>query len=129
METQALHKTQTGIASEFFVAAELTRRGYHVTLTLGNTKAIDLIVEKNTKLIPGQVKGIQRTKSINWNVSIKNVRKDVIYVPVNLHRDSLMQPEYFVLTGNEMKKHLKPTKSGRDYIDYNYVKRLGFQDH
>jgi hypothetical protein len=129
METEKLHKTQTGISSEFFVAAELARRGYNVTLTFGNTKAIDLLVEKKSKLIPVQVKGMQRTKSICWNLSIKNIREDVLYVLVNLHSDTLEQPEYFVFTGKEMKKNLKPTKSGRDYIDYYFVKRLGFQDN
>lgn len=55
-----LNKTNTGIASEFLVAGELARRGYNVTLTLGSTKSIDLLIEKINKLIPIQVKGIQR---------------------------------------------------------------------
>jgi len=70
---EVLHKTQTGIASEFLVAGELARRNYTVTLTFGNTKAIDLLVEKNGRLIPIQVKGIQRKKSICWNIKVTTI--------------------------------------------------------
>jgi len=128
MIKENLHKTQTGIACEYFVAGELSRRGYNVTLTSGNTKAIDLLIEKNKKLIPIQVKGIQRIKSICWNISEESIREDIIYVLVNLNADSYNQPEYFVLTSEEMDKHLKRVKSGRHYIDYNYVKRMNFID-
>ena len=37
------------LAGEYFVAAELYKRGYSVALTLGNTKAIDLFVERGLR--------------------------------------------------------------------------------
>jgi hypothetical protein len=123
-----LSKSHTGIAAEFFVAAELSRRGYNVTLTLGNTKSIDLLVEKESNLVSIQVKGIQRTKSICWNLKRTSLREDIIYVFVNLNADTLSLPEFFILTFEEVKTHLKEVKSGRDYIDYNYLKRLDFED-
>jgi len=52
----------------------------------------------------------------------------VTYVLVNLNSDTLESPEHFILTEDEVKKHFKPTKSGRDYLDYNLAKRLGFQN-
>lgn len=52
MSEDLLHKSNTAISSEFLAAGELARRGYNVTLTLGNTKAIDLLIEKEGKLIP-----------------------------------------------------------------------------
>lgn len=125
---QELTKNHTGISAEFFVAAELSRRGYNVTFTLGNTKAIDLIIERDTKLISIQVKGIKRTKSICWNLKRTSVRAGIIYVFVNLHADTLLSPQYFILTSEEVTKHLKPTKSGRDYIDYNYMKKNDFEN-
>lgn len=129
MPKELLHKTNTGISSEFFVAGELARRDFNVTLTFGNTKAIDLLVEKNGKLIPIQVKGMQRTSSICWNVSLDKLKDPaLIFVLVNLHADTFQQPEYFVLTAAEVKEHFKPTKSGRDYLDYNLAKRLGVQN-
>lgn len=123
-----LSKSHTGIASEFFVAAELSRRGYNVTLTFGNTKSIDLLVEKESNVIPVQVKGIQRIKSICWNLKRTSLREDIIYVFVNLNADTLALPEFFILNYEEIKAHLKTVASGRDYIDYNYLKRLDFKD-
>lgn len=60
MSNELLHKNNTGISSEFLVAGELARRGFNVTMTFGNTKALDLLVEKEGKLISVQVKGIHR---------------------------------------------------------------------
>ena len=106
MDRIALHKTQTGISSEFFVAAELARRGFNVTLTFGNTKAIDLVVEKNTKLIPVQVKGMQRSASICWNISVSKIdRDDLMYVLVNLHADTLEAPTLRTLSTVGKIKH------------------------
>ena len=73
MPEELLHKMNTGIASEFLAARELARRGFNVTMTFGNTKAIDLLVEKNEKLIAIQVKGIQITASICWNINLSKV--------------------------------------------------------
>jgi hypothetical protein len=38
-----LSAIQTGIAGEYFVAAELTRRGHVAALTLRNTRGIDVL--------------------------------------------------------------------------------------
>lgn len=130
MAKELLHKTNTGIASEFLVAGELSRRGCNVTMTFGNTKAIDLLIEKEGKLIPIQVKGIQRKKSICWNISLSKLKgQSIIYVLVNLNADTYDHPEYFILTEKEVSKHFKPTKSGRDYLDYNLAISLGFQNN
>ena len=129
MAIELLHKTNTGIASEFLVAGELARRGYNVTMTFGNTKALDLLIEKNGKLISVQVKGMQRKKSICWNISLSKLGGlSVMYVLVNLNADSLEHPEFFILTEKEVKKHFKPTKSGRDYLDYNLAIKLDLQN-
>ena|ERR1035438_6533060 len=104
MTEELLHKTNTGIASEFLVAGELARRGYNVTFTLGNTKAIDLLIEKDGKIILIQVKGIQRKKSICWNISLSKIKDhSVTYILVNLNADFFEQPEYFILTEAEVK--------------------------
>ncbi|MEO7045482.1 MAG: hypothetical protein ABI091_09280 [Ferruginibacter sp.] len=98
-------------------------------MTFGNTKALDLLVEKDGKLLSVQVKGIQRVKSICWNISLEKIDNlKAFYVLVNLNADTLENPEYFVLTEAEVKKHFKLTKSGRDYLDYKLAQKLGFQD-
>lgn len=129
MSNELLHKNNTGISCEFLVAGELARRGFNVTMTFGNTKALDLLVEKEGKLISVQVKGIQRVKSICWNISLSKIGNlKAIYVLVNLNADTLESPEYFILTEKEVKQYFKETKSGRDYLDYKEAKKLNFQD-
>lgn len=98
MADNILHKTQSGIAGEFFAAGELARRGFNVTLTFGNTKAIDLLIEKEGKLFPVQVKTIQRRKSICWNISLSKIEGNhFCYILVNLNVDTLASPEFYIL--------------------------------
>lgn len=131
MDYELLHKSSTGVASEVLVAGELARRGYNPTITLGNTKAIDLMAEKNGNVLKIQVKGMQRTKSICWNISLEKMNDpSLVYILVNLHADELGEkyPEYFILTSDEVRKYFKPAKSGRDYLDYNLALQLGLKD-
>lgn len=128
-----LLKTQTGIACEYYVAGELSRLGYNVTLTFGNTKSIDLLIEKDDKVIPIQVKGIQKTLSVCWNLDKRKIKEKVFYVLVNLHVDKPKdKPEFFILTSSEARELFKNTlKQGenRTYLDYRTLKKLnGYQD-
>ena len=123
-----LHRNQTGIAGEYFAAAELTRRNFIVSVTLGNTKSIDLFAEKDGKPFMFQVKTIQRDKSITYNLNRDTIKKDCYYIFVNIHADTLVSPEYFILTSADVVKHLRLAPSGRDWIDYNYLKKNGFEN-
>ena len=110
-----LEKSQTGIASEFYVAGELSRLGYNVTLTFGNTKAIDLLVQKQNVVLAVQVKGIQTTKSICWNLDKTKIsdNPNLYLVLVNLHADRPQtKPEFFILKSTEAKKLFKDTPKG-----------------
>ncbi|MEW5676443.1 group I intron-associated PD-(D/E)XK endonuclease [Flavobacterium enshiense] len=126
-ETKLQH-SQTGIASEFYVAGELSRLGYNVTFTFGNTKSIDLLIEKDNNIIAIQVKGIQRTKSICWNIDKTKVKGNIFYVLVNLHVDAPSEkPEFFILSSYEvLELFTSPPKSGdkRAYLDYKKLKNL-----
>jgi hypothetical protein len=53
-----LSSIQAGIAGEYFVAAELSRRGYVASLTLRNTRGIDVLASNQdaTKSVGIQVK-------------------------------------------------------------------------
>ena len=42
METTKVENQLTGIAGEFFVAVELAKRNFQVSISLGNAKGIDL---------------------------------------------------------------------------------------
>ena len=50
-----------GIAGEYFVAAELTRRGYIASLTLRNTRGVDILASNlnATRSVGIQVKALQ----------------------------------------------------------------------
>ena len=128
MEELKLQRTQTGIAAEYYVAGELSRLGYNVTFTFGNTKSIDLLIEKDDTIIAIQVKGIQRTKSICWNLDKTKVKANIFYVLVNLHIDTpSAKPEFFVLSSNEaLELFTSPPKLGdkRAYLDYKKLKNL-----
>jgi hypothetical protein len=133
MEEMKLQRTQTGIAAEYYVAGELSRLGYNVTFTFGNTKSIDLLIEKDDTIIAIQVKGIQRTKSICWNLDKTKVKANIFYVLVNLHVDEpTAKPEFFVLSSNEaLELFTSPPKLGdkRAYLDYKKLKNLAmYQD-
>lgn len=122
-----LDKTLTGISSEMFAAGELARRGFNVTLTFGNTKAIDLLTEVNGRLLKFQVKGIQSKKSICWNVTSIEPSAEFFFIFVNLNADKPdIAPEFFVLSSEEVDQHLKRVASGRHYIDYNYLVKQDF---
>jgi hypothetical protein len=75
-------KNSTHLAGEYFVAAELYRRGYSVAMTLGNAKAIDLFAEHEARTVNVQVKAIRGKKSIGWPLMKAGVVDGVMYVLV-----------------------------------------------
>ncbi len=71
-----------GVSGEYFVAAELSRRGYISSVTLKNTKGIDILVtnESATKTIGIQVKTNQNgRKSWILNNKAENFYADDLY--------------------------------------------------
>lgn len=89
-----------GVSGEYFVAAELSRRGYICSVTLKNTKGIDILVcnEDATKTLGIQVKTNQINKS-EWILNEKCetlIDENIFYVFVNLRNiDEL--PEFYVV--------------------------------
>ena len=58
--------SQKGLAGEFYALAQLTARGFNASLTLGNTKGVDiLVINKKNKGYKVEVKTttIKPTKS------------------------------------------------------------------
>jgi hypothetical protein len=81
----------TGVTGEYFVAAELSRRGYIASITLRNTKGVDILCSNSdvSKSVGIQVKaatGMQRS----WMLSQKGEnyhRDNLFYVFVNISED------------------------------------------
>jgi hypothetical protein len=89
----------TNLAAEFFVASQLYRKGFIVTLTLGHTKEIDLIVaHPDGRRVTVDVKGLKY--KTNWPLKPKCVRPDHFFILVsylNKFEDTEVQPEAFVI--------------------------------
>lgn len=102
-----IQSSSTGLSGEYFVAAELLRRGYSVGITMGNAKAIDILAEKDDKQFIIQVKAIYKKKNVGWPMMKERVHLDHFYVFVNLNGDKMAQPDYFICTGVEAKVKVK----------------------
>jgi hypothetical protein len=92
---------KSGLAGELFVAAELLKRDYQVSLTLGNAKAIDLFVfnEETGLTYKVQVKTLRTSNCYLLNA--EDVDTSFIYAFVLLHK--IGQPvDYFLISGQEL---------------------------
>ncbi len=94
-----MEKNNTHLSSEYFVAAELYRRGFSVGITIGNAKAIDILANKNGQTFSIDVKGIKDKKSIGWPMMKDKIRENIFYVFVNLNGDQI--PEFYICSSIE----------------------------
>jgi hypothetical protein len=98
-----IRRHQTQWAAQFFAAAELTRRGYQVAITLGNAVFTDLMVESpNGHHFDVDVKG-QSTRSF-WLIKQSKPEDNRYFILVYVPRNSKEAPEYFIMSSKEMEK-------------------------
>jgi hypothetical protein len=102
------------LAGEYFVAAELYKRGYSVAMTLGNAKAIDLFAEKGLRTVNVQVKAISLRKNVGWPMLKAKVFDRIMYVMVCLNVED-SPPTYFVARGDEIREKIKEYDSAGGY--------------
>ncbi|MCX7424138.1 MAG: hypothetical protein NTW96_00635 [Planctomycetia bacterium] len=119
-------RNSTHLAGEYFVAAELYRLGYCVGMTIGNAKAVDILVEKDGRMIPIQVKTIREKKSVGWPMMKDRVKEGVVYVFVLLNKPG-MKPDYFIATAQEAWSKIKQYPT-RGIIYLSSLKSPGFQE-
>jgi hypothetical protein len=121
----------SGVAGEYFVAAELSRRGFIASITLKNTRGIDIIAsnEAGTKTISIQVKTNQRLRKA-WVLSSKGEEfhaKNLYYILVNMiGLDQL--PQFYIVPSKVVAKSIRdghalwlktPGKKGQAHNDNN----------
>lgn len=101
----------TGLAGEFFVAAELLKRNLQVSITFGNAKSVDLFaLNENGHTYTVQVKSL-RTKNY-FLISRTVIIPDQVYVFVILNRPG--QPvDYYIALGSQLLEN----ESGYRYLD------------
>ena len=101
MDTKESDKTgHIGIAGEYFVAAELTRRGYVASLTSKNTKSVDILASDKDGVhsVSIQVKTCDDPKRLKWKMSSsveQSVAPNLYYVFVNMNGGDV--PSYYVV--------------------------------
>jgi hypothetical protein len=101
---------QSGVSGEYFVAAELSRRGYMFSITLKNTKGIDVLVsnENSKKLAGVQVKtNNSNRKAWVLNKKAEELAEDnFIYVFTNL-KELGQLPDYYIVPSQIVAKYVK----------------------
>jgi len=104
-----LSKQLSGVTGEYYVAAELSRRGYLAAITLRNSNGVDILVsnEAGEKTFSIQVKTTQNKKK--WILG-KKVEEDKsankFYVFVNIPNELNSLPEYSIVKATSLAKNI-----------------------
>lgn len=123
---QKADRNSTHLAGEYFVAAELYRRGYSVAITLGNAKAIDMFAERGARTVNIQVKAIRDKKSIGWPIMRDRIEDGILYVFVCLNEAGAL-PDYFVCSPDEARGKTAQYAT-RGIIDLRKLKSPEYQE-
>lgn len=112
MAEEKISSILSGISGEYFVAAELSRRGFIATLTLKNTRGVDILAsdEKANDALAIQVKTTKNNKN-EWVLNEKSetfVSDKHYYVFVRLNALGEL-PTYHVVPSSEVAKFVKDT--------------------
>jgi len=95
----------TNLAAEYYVLSVLYRRGLNAYLTLGNKKAIDIVIDFGTHLTTVDVKGIAGTTL--WPMDNFHGPKPhhfIVFVSfLNRIEDTGVTPECYVVPSDEVK--------------------------
>jgi hypothetical protein len=106
-QRSALSTGLSGVAGEYFVAAELSRRGYVASLTLRNTRGIDILASDldATKSVGIQVKATQGpyTSWIVGRFGNDEIASNLFFVFISMY--GLGEPKYYVVPKREVAKY------------------------
>jgi hypothetical protein len=109
------NRVLAGVAGEYFVAAELSKRGYIASVTLRNTKGVDVLCSNAnaTKAVGIQVKtnsGSKRSWILNQKAE-EYFADNLFYVFVNLN-DNKKHPDFFVVPSKVVAIYCKTGHAG-----------------
>jgi len=132
-----LNPTQVGLAGEYYVLAQLTARGMVATLTLGNTKGVDILVTnqelnklfkvevKTSTRKPGRSKYFGDGRFYAWAMNEKHERIldiNLFYCFVYI-RDAITLPKFFLVPSmdvadyvSEQHKYWLKVSGGKDTL-------------
>lgn len=126
---EKLNPILSGVAGEYFVAAELSKKGYIASITLRNTKSVDILCSNSgaTKTVGIQVK-TNSSSYRNWLLSKKAEEyfaDNLFYVFVNLN-DNQKHPDFFIVPSKVVARYITeshtnwlktPGKKGQKHKD------------
>ena len=109
------NKVLTGVTGEYFVAAELSRRGYLASITLRNTKGVDILCSNAdaSRSVGIQVKtstGMQR----GWMLSQKGesyYADNLFYVFANIPTDSNQVIDFTIVPSKVVADQIRESHS------------------
>lgn len=127
----------SGVAGEYYVAGELSVRGYIASITLRNTKGVDILCSNDdaTKSVGIQVKTNKRSGR-EWMLNQKAegyYADNLFYVFVNLH-EGKRPPDYFIVPSKTVATYAKEsheewrTSPGRNGQQHNDTTMRKFSD-
>ena len=112
-------------AAQFYVAAELTRRGYLVSLTFGHAPRVDIFAESPSG-IPFMV-DVKGLRSPNWWLIGRKPEpsEELFYILVYVPRNTEENPRFFIMTSSEVleeiERHLEEIRArGREETELEY---------
>jgi len=131
-----LESVAVGVTGEYYVAGELSHRGYISSITLRNTRGIDIIVsnKEGTKSATIQVKSTQNNKKNSWILIQKSedfFSDNHFYIFVNLNEPGI-RPKFFVVPSEVVAQYIstshknwlnKPGRNGQQHND-NQMRRF-----
>ncbi len=108
MKNNDISTTLAGVAGEYFVAAELSRRGFIASISLRNTRGVDILAtnEKTSRSVTIQCKTTRDPKAKSWIVSEKCescFHKNHFYVFVTL-QGIFELPKFYVVPSKDVAK-------------------------
>ena len=120
-----MDNTQKGLAGEFYVLAQLTSRGFNASLTLGNTKGVDILVMNNNNDIGYKIevktsakkRGPRAKRPLSWILSKKNETNysdNLIYCFVQLFDPDTM-PKFFLVHSRVVSETI--TREHQDWLN------------
>jgi len=109
----------TNLAAEFYVLSMLHRLGFDASLSLGNKKAVDIVVVRDAaRIVTIDVKGLAGTTS--WPVD--NVKKRanthfLVFVSfLDRMNDHTVQPEVYVVPSRSLSRLVYHSPNGKRHV-------------
>lgn len=105
----------TGMASEFYVLSALLRNGVDATLTLGNQKKVDILVNRNGKALTIDVKGLKSTGDFivgNYKENKNPENHFYIFVYYEDFENVNKNPELFIVPATDISDIVKERGNG-----------------